>query len=45
LEDLNGNQHINKAWQNIKEGIKISAKWSVVLFVWKQHKPWFGEDV
>jgi hypothetical protein len=45
LDNLNDSKDINKAWQNIKENIKIPTKKSLVPFGWKQHKPWFGEDV
>jgi hypothetical protein len=38
-------QDINRAWENIKENIKISAKNSLGLHEMKQHKPWFDEDV
>ena len=39
LEKLNGDENVNRAWENIKEIIKISAKNSLVLNKWKQHKP------
>ena len=32
------------AWENIKEGIKISAKDSLGLCELKQHKPCFDEE-
>ena len=32
------------AWENIKEDLKISAKESLGLYEWKQHKPWFDEE-
>jgi hypothetical protein len=34
---------INRAWENIKENIKVSAKETLGLCGWKQHKPWFDE--
>ena len=40
LENLNGDENVNRAWGNIKENIKTSAKESLVLHEWKQHKPW-----
>jgi hypothetical protein len=41
LENLKDSQDINRAWENIKENIKTSAKDSVGLYEYKQHKPWF----
>ena len=35
---------INRAWENIKENIKTSAKESLGLHELKQHKPWFDEE-
>ena len=32
LEDLNDSEDINRAWENIKENIKISAKETVGLY-------------
>ena len=43
FRELNNNEDINRAWRNIKENNKISAKWSVDLYEFKQHKPWFEE--
>jgi hypothetical protein len=39
LEDLEGDEDINRAWENIKENIKTSAKESIGLHELKQHKP------
>ena len=44
LENLNDNGDINWAWENIKVNIKTSAKESLGVYEWKQHKPWFDED-
>jgi len=44
LENLNDSENINRAWENIKDTLKISAKESVGLYEWKQHKPWFDEE-
>jgi len=44
LESLNNNEDINRAWENIKENIKTSAKQSLGLHELKQHKPWFNEE-
>jgi len=43
LENLNGSEDINMAWENIKENIKTSSKESLSLSELKQHKPWFDE--
>jgi hypothetical protein len=43
LENLSDGEEINKAWENIKENIKTSAKESLGLQELKQHKPWFHE--
>ena len=44
LENLSGNEDINRAWENIKENIKTSARKSLGLYELKQHKPWFDEE-
>jgi len=43
LENLSDDEDINKAWENIKENIKTSAKESLVVQELKQHKPWFDK--
>jgi hypothetical protein len=43
-KNLNDNEDINKAWENIKENISTSAKDSRGLYDLKQHKAWFDED-
>jgi hypothetical protein len=43
LGNLSDNEDINRAWENIKENIKTSAKESLGLREFKQHKPWFDE--
>jgi hypothetical protein len=43
LENLNDSED-NRAWENIKENIKISTKETVGLYRQKQHKPWFDEE-
>jgi uncharacterized glyoxalase superfamily protein PhnB len=40
LENLNVSEDINRAWENIKENIKISAR----LHERKQHKPRFDAE-
>ena len=44
LGNLSDNENINRAWENIKENIKISAKESLGQYEWKQHAPWFDEE-
>ena len=44
LENLSDDKDINRAWENIKENIKTSAKESLGLHKLKQHKPWFDEE-
>ena len=44
LGNLSDNEGINRAWENIKENIKTSAKESLGLLELKKHKPWFDEE-
>jgi len=44
LENLSDDEDINRAWENIKENIKTSAKDSLGLHKLKKHKPWFDEE-
>ena len=44
LENLNEDEDVNRTWENIKENIKTSAKESLSVHEWKQHKPWFDEE-
>jgi hypothetical protein len=44
LENLTDKKNTNRAWENIKENIKTSAKESLGLYKLKQHKPWFDEE-
>jgi len=44
LENLSDDEDINRAWENIKENIKTSAKDSLGLQEFKQHKPWLDEE-
>jgi hypothetical protein len=39
LENLNADEDVNRAWENIKENTKTSAKESLCLHGLKQHKP------
>jgi len=38
FENLNGDENVNRTWENIKENIKTSAKDSIGLHEWKEHK-------
>ena len=44
LETLNEDEDVNRTWENIKKNIKTSAKESLGVHEWKQHKPWFDEE-
>jgi hypothetical protein len=44
LENLNDSMDVNRAWEDIKENIKISAKESVGVYELKQYKPWFDDE-
>jgi hypothetical protein len=44
LENLSDEEDINRAWENIKENIKISAIENISLHELKQRKPWFDEE-
>jgi hypothetical protein len=43
LENLDTEVDVNKAWETIRENIKISAKESLAYYELKKHKPWFDE--
>ena len=44
MENLSDCNDINRAWENIRENIKTSAKESLGLDELKQHKLWFDEE-
>jgi hypothetical protein len=44
LENLIVDEDINRAWENVKESIKTSAKESLGLHELKQHRPWFDKE-
>jgi hypothetical protein len=44
LENLNDDKDVNRAWGNIIEHIKTSAKESLGLHELKQNKPWLDEE-
>jgi hypothetical protein len=43
LENLDDDVDINRAWETIRENIKISAKANLGYYKLKKHKPWFDE--
>jgi hypothetical protein len=43
LENSDAEVDINRAWENIRENITISAKESLHYYELKQQKPWFDE--
>ena len=44
LENISDDEDINRAWENIEENIRRSAKNSVGLYKLRQYKPWFNEE-
>jgi hypothetical protein len=42
LENLDSEVDVNKAWETVRENIKISARESLGYYELK-HKPWFDE--
>jgi hypothetical protein len=44
LKDLSDSDDINRAWENVKEDIKTSAKESLGLHQLKERKQWFDEE-
>jgi hypothetical protein len=44
LENCVDNVDMNKAWENIRENIKASAKESLSHYELQQHKPWFDDE-
>jgi hypothetical protein len=44
LEDLGDDLYISRAWETIRENIKISAKERLDYYELKYHKPWFHEE-
>jgi flagellar biosynthesis/type III secretory pathway chaperone len=43
LENFDSEVDINRAWETIRENIKISAKESLGYYELKKHKPWIDE--
>jgi hypothetical protein len=44
LENFHDNVDTNRAWKNIRENIKASAKESLGHYEVQQHKPWFDDE-
>jgi len=44
FKNISYSKDMDKAWKNIKENIKTSAKDSLGLYELKQHTPCFNED-
>jgi hypothetical protein len=44
LESISESEDINRAWENIKNSIKTSAKESLCMYNLKKHKPLFDEE-
>jgi hypothetical protein len=44
LENLDDNEDNNRAWETIRENIRISAKESIELCESKSYKPWFDGE-
>jgi hypothetical protein len=44
LDNFSDIEDINRAWKNIKENIKTSAKEGIGLYKYRRDKPWFDEE-
>jgi hypothetical protein len=44
LKNLNDSDDVNRAWENCRENIKISAKEILGAYKWKYHKPRVDEE-
>jgi hypothetical protein len=44
IENLDTEVNVNKAWETIREKIKISHKESLGYYELKNNKPWFDTD-
>lgn len=44
LVNINETEDINRAWENLKENVKISTKEMLGLYESKQHKSWLDEE-
>jgi len=43
-KNLSDSEEINRAWENINENSKISAKESLRLYALKQYNSWFDKE-
>jgi predicted metallo-beta-lactamase superfamily hydrolase len=43
LENFDDNVDMNRAWENIRENIKTSAKESLGHYELQEHSPWFDD--
>jgi hypothetical protein len=43
LKNLDNDVDINRAWQTVRDNIKISVKYRVGYYKLKKNKPWFDE--
>jgi predicted metallo-beta-lactamase superfamily hydrolase len=44
LENFDDNVDMNRAWKNIRENIKTTAKESLRHYELQKHKPWFDDE-
>jgi predicted metallo-beta-lactamase superfamily hydrolase len=44
LKNFDDNVDMNRAWENIGENMKTSAKESLCHYELQQHKPWFDDQ-
>ena len=44
MENLSDSEDINRAWENFKEIVSASAKWSLALHELKQRERWVDEE-
>jgi hypothetical protein len=44
LENLDDDVDVSRAWETIRENIKISVKASLGYYELKKHTPWFDEE-
>jgi hypothetical protein len=44
LENLDDSGDINRAWEYIRENIKISGIQLIDQCEWEKYKPWYGKE-
>jgi hypothetical protein len=44
LKNFDDNVDMNRAWENIRKNIKISAEQSLGHYELQQHEPWFDDE-